>query len=197
MNNLQDLLEEIKRLERELLLEIQKKEDEFCYKIKGRKVFFEEKIKKQHKVLASKISTYIFDASVLNIFTVPIIWFCLFPAVFLDLVATLYQFSCFKIYGIPRVTRSTYMVIDRQSLNYLNVIEKLNCVYCGYFNGVLAYVQEIAARTEQYWCPIKHARKVAAIHSRYHKFLEYGDGKEFKSRLAEIRKDFGDLKGVE
>ena len=41
------------------------------------------------------------------------------------------------------------MVIDRYALSYLNVIEKLNCVYCEYVNGLIAYVQEIAARTEQ------------------------------------------------
>jgi hypothetical protein len=84
-------------------------------------------------------------------------------------------------------------VIDRQSLSYLNPIEKLNCVYCGYFNGLIAYVQEIAARTEQYWCPIKHARKLNILHSRYYKFLEYGDCRDYQKRLAEIRRDFNKL----
>ena len=85
------------------------------------------------------------------------------------------------------------MVIDRHSLSYLNPIEKLNCVYCGYFNGLIVYVQEIASRTEQFWCPIKHARKLSTFHKRYHKFLEYGDHLEYKSRLEDIRKDFSDI----
>ena len=195
MNKLQDIIEEIKRLEKELLVEIQKKEEEFFYKIKGKRVYFEEETKRYHKAIASKIYAYILNASFLNILTTPIIWFCIIPALFLDLAASIFQFICFRVYRIPEVKRKDYIVIDRQSLSYLNPIEKLNCVYCGYFNGVISYVQEIAARTEQYWCPIKHARKIGTIHSRYHKFLEYGDGQEFQKRLAEIRRDFSDLKG--
>ena len=195
MNKLQDIIEEIKKLEKELLLEIQKKEEEFCYKIKGKRVYFEAETKKYHKTLATKIYTYILNASLLNILTVPIIWFCVIPAAFMDLVASTYQFICFKVYDIPKVKRNDYIVIDRQSLSYLNPIEKLNCVYCGYFNGLIAYVQEIAARTEQFWCPIKHARKLGTIHKRYHKFLDYGDHREYQNRLAEIRRDFNDLRG--
>jgi len=84
-------------------------------------------------------------------------------------------------------------VIDRHRLDYLNGIEKLNCVYCGYFNGLIAYIQEIAARTEQYWCPIKHANRIYTIHSRYHKFLEYGEYEDYQKKLAALRKDFVDV----
>ncbi|MHB8809084.1 MAG: hypothetical protein ACYC9M_03595 [Desulfobulbaceae bacterium] len=66
-------------------------------------------------------------------------------------------------------------------------------MYCSYFNGLIAYVQEIAARTEQYWCPIKHARKTGIRHSRYQHFLEYGDAKAFKECIEKIRRDFEDL----
>ncbi len=195
MSKLQDIVEEIKKLEKELLLEIQKKEEEFFYKIKGKKVYFEAETKKYHKTFTTKIHTYILNASLLNMLTVPIIWFCLIPAVLMDLVVSAYQFVCFRIYGIPKVKRVDYIVIDRQSLSYLNPIEKLNCVYCGYFNGLIAYIQEIAARTEQFWCPIKHARKLGTIHKRYHKFLDYGDHQEYQKRLAETRRDFSDLQG--
>ena len=194
MNKLQDILEKIKKLENELRLEIQNKEEEFFYKIKGKKVYFEKETKKYHKALATKIHTYLFNASFLNILTTPIIWFCIVPAVFLDLIASIFQFTCFRVYDIPIVKRNDYVLIDRQSLSYLNPIEKINCIYCGYFNGVIAYVQEIASRTEQYWCPIKHARKQSYIHSRYYKFLEYGDGQDYQKKLAEIRSDFDDLK---
>ena len=84
-------------------------------------------------------------------------------------------------------------MIDRHRLDYLNGIEKLNCVYCGYFNGLIAYIQEIAARTEQYWCPIKHANRIYTIHSRYHKFLEYGEYEDYQKKLAALRKDFVDV----
>jgi hypothetical protein len=193
MNKLQDIIEELKKLERELLLEMQKKEKEFFYKIEGRKIYFAEETKKYHKTLATKLYSYIADAPLLNILTVPIIWFCIIPALFMDLAVSVFQCICFKVYGIPKVIRNDYIVIDRQNLHYLNPIEKLNCVYCGYFNGLIAYIQEIASRTEQYWCPIKHARKVGTIHNRYHKFLEYGDGLEYQKKLDKIRHDFSDL----
>lgn len=131
----------------------------------------------------------------LNILTVPVIWFCLLPALFMDAVVSVYQLICFKVYGIPEVQRDNYIILDRHSLSYLNPIEKLNCVYCGYFNGLIAYVQEIAARTEQFWCPIKHARKISGVHKRYHKFLDFGDHQKYKNRLEQLRWDFSDLEG--
>jgi hypothetical protein len=196
MNRIEEIINDIKKLEEELLAEIQKKEEEFYYKIKGKKIFFEEEATKYQKQFMVRVSTYLFNASLLNMLTVPVIWFCLIPAVFMDAAVSVYQSICFRLYKIPRVQRSTYIVIDRHNLRYLNIIEKINCVYCGYFNGVIAYVQEIAARTEQYWCPIKHARKLTAMHSRYHKFLEYGDCKDYQQRLEALRQDFNDLKDV-
>jgi len=193
MNNLQEIIEEIKRLENLLLEEFQKKEEEYFYRIKGKKVYFEEATRKYHKTLAVKIHTYLLRSSLLNILTAPVIWSCLFPALFMDLVVSLYQFICFPVYNIPKVKRADYIVIDRQSLSYLNPIEKLNCVYCGYFNGLTAFVQEIAGRTEQYWCPIKHARKLSTIHNRYYKFMEYGNHQDYQERLEELRRDFRDL----
>mgnify|MGYP005852257819 CR=1 FL=1 len=71
------------------------------------------------------------------------------------------------------------------------LIEQYNCVYCGYGNGVLAYAREVAARTEQYWCPIKHARKVLGRHSRYHDFIDFGDAEHYHGRLAEYRQKLG------
>ena len=67
-------------------------------------------------------------------------------------------------------------------------------MFCSYFNGVIAYVHEVAARTEQYWCPVKHARKLNSIHARYHKFLAYGDAEGYKKRLDDIRKDYADIR---
>jgi hypothetical protein len=72
-----------------------------------------------------------------------------------------FQWICFPIH-VSRACR--YVVVDRHRLAYLNVIEKANCMCCSYGNGVIAYVSEIAARTEQYWCPIKPSRCVAAPH---------------------------------
>ena len=194
MNKLEEIITEIKQLEQELLQELQKKQDEYLYIIDGKRVQFEEETRRYHQTLATKIHAYFANASILNILTLPIIWFCLVPALFLDIVVSFYHSICFRVYDIPRVKRSDYIVIDQQSLQYLNWIEKVNCVYCSYFNGLIAWVQEIAARTEQYWCPIKHARKLSAIHSRYHKFLAYGDGANYQKKFVQIHGDFNDIK---
>ena len=61
--------------------------------------------------------------------------------------------------ALKKFPRSDFIAIDRHQLAYLNVIEKVNCAYCGYANGVAAYFREVAARTEEYWCPIKARQK--------------------------------------
>lgn len=194
MNKIENIIEEIKKLENDLLEEMQRKENEFFYKIKGKKILFEEEAKKYQKTFSIKAGEYISKASLANLLTVPFIWSCIIPAVLLDLSVSLYQFICFKIYNIPKVKREKYIIIDRNHLKYLNIIERINCFYCEYFNGLIAYIQEIAARTEQYWCPIKHARRLATMHSRYYKFLEFGDCHDYHQKLNELRKDFDDLK---
>ncbi len=71
--------------------------------------------------------------------------------------------------------------------SYLNSIEKFNRVYCGYVNGLIAYAREIVPRTEQYWCPIKHARKVLDPHRRYARFADFGDSQELHERIQRMR----------
>jgi len=197
MERLQDLIEKIKVLESQLAFEMQKKEEEFFYKIRGKKVQFDENTEQYHKTLATGIHTYLWNANVFNILTSPIIWLCLIPAVLLDLVCTIYQSICFPVNKIPKVRRSDYIVIDRYELKYLNALEKVNCAYCGYFNGLMAYVQEIAGRTEQHYCPIKHARKVSSAHSRYKKFLEFGDADGYRKEREKISRDFEDIEKPE
>jgi len=193
MKSLHDLIEQIKNLEKELYEELQKKQEELYYNIQGKKVRFEKAARRHHKTLMTHVPAYILHAQLRNILTVPFIWACLLPALFMDFVLTIFQTICFPIYEIPRVKRSDYVVIDRHALAYLNIIEKINCIYCGYFNGLIGYVQEIAARAEQYWCPIKHARRVANLHSRYKNYLEYGDAEGYKKKFKDIRNNFDDL----
>ena len=105
----------------------------------------------------------------------------------LDLFMAVYQAVCFLVYGIPRVRRKDYFAFDRGQLAFLNAIEKINCAYCAYANGLLAYVREIASRTEEYWCPIKHARRVLGAHSRYASFVDYGDSDSYRHDLERLR----------
>ncbi len=193
-DKLTEILESMRKLEHQLIQELQKGEEEFFYKVKDKRVKFEREVKAQDRQLVTRLRYYLKDAELLNILTAPVIWSCLLPAVFMDLVMTFFQAVCFPIYGIPKVNRKDYIVIDRHYLSYLNGLEKLNCVYCGYFNGLICYVQEIAARTEQYWCPIKHARKTRFVHGRYSKFLSYGDGVSYRENIESVRRGFDDLK---
>lgn len=193
-NRLQELLAKMKQLEEELLVELQKKEQEYFYEIHNKKVRFQREVKKKNRRLVKAIHRYIGEASLLTILTVPVIWSCLLPALLLDLFVSVYQLICFPVYSIPKVKRSDYFIIDRQYLSYLNLIEKVNCCYCGYFTGLIGYIQEIVARTEQYWCPIKHAHRIGSRHSRYDNFLDYGDAEGFREKSSAIRRAFEDLK---
>lgn len=193
MNTLNELLEKMSQLQTELAQELSKKQQGVLYTIENRKVQFSEEIRQQHKELTTKFSDYVYDSGFLIILTIPVIWMALIPALILDLVVFIYQLLCFPLYGIPRVKRSDYVVIDRHKLDYLNWLEKLNCVYCGYFNGLMSYVREVAARTEQYWCPVRHAKPIKSVHSRYKTFFEYGDPEAYHKGINEVRKRFDDV----
>lgn len=117
----------------------------------------------------------------------PVIYSLIIPFALADLWVSLYQAICFPVYGIEQVRRAHYFSLDRAKLPYLNALEKLNCVYCSYVNGVIAYLREIAARTEQYWCPIKHAEARPDAHDRYGSFASYGAEAELSQRKHQLR----------
>jgi hypothetical protein len=124
------------------------------------------------------------QSSLRNALTAPVAYSLAVPLMLADLWITLYQWICFPVYGIPLVRRRGYFVLDRYKLGYLNAIEKVNCTYCSYANGLIAYIREIAARTERYWCPIKHARRVRSPHAWYPLFADYGDAAGYRVRGA-------------
>ncbi len=193
MNTLTDLLERISVLEKELSRELAQRHEKLRYTIEEKKVRFSEEVRRHHRDMVTRFSDYVYDNGLFIVLTVPIIWVALIPAVFLDLFVFAYQLICFPIYGIPRVKRGDYVVVDRHHLQYLNWLEKVNCMYCGYFNGLMSYVREVAARTEQYWCPVRHARPVKSVHSRYKTFFEYGDAEAYRRELEDVRGRFDDV----
>jgi len=149
---------------------------------------------KAHHLLKTSLWKYLRSARPLVVLSVPLIYGCVIPFLLLDLSVALYQAICFPIFGIPKVRRKDYLTFDRGLLAYLNAIEKVGCVYCSYANGLLAYVAEIAGRTEQHFCPIEHAYPVVRPHSRYGHFLPYGDAKAFRARSNTVSRAYGDLK---
>ena len=112
---------------------------------------------------------------IIAITTGPITYALVLPIAFLDLCVTIFQAICFRIWRVPRAKRADFIQIDRHKLQYLNGLQKVNCVYCGYANGTIAYVRDVASRTEKYWCPIKHEVAPRSPHERYSEFQEYND----------------------
>lgn len=119
--------------------------------------------------------------------SMPFVYGLLAPIVLLDATISGYQAVCFRLWGVVRVRRSEHLILDRHKLAYLNGPQKLNCLYCGYANGVLSYAREIAGRTEQYWCPIKHGTDPVAPHARYPDFIDYADAEGFAARAPALR----------
>jgi hypothetical protein len=186
-SRLDDLLDSVARLEHEFDAEIDRARSRWRYTLEAGRVRFEREVRLAHARVRQTVPRYLRESSIPNLLTAPIIYAMIVPIVILDVCFSVYQAICFPVYGIARVRRADYVIIDRRPLSYLNVIEKLNCEYCGYANGVFAYVREIAARTEQYWCPIRHARRIPAPHARYRNFVDYGDAEGYHRRLIPLR----------
>jgi hypothetical protein len=185
------LTDKIRELEAELDAELAQRRAELHVGMERGRAFFEEEILRRHREMRTRLWTYIRNAHPLVIVTAPVIYSLIIPFVLLDIFVTIYQAVCFPVYGIPKVRRSDYLVFDRYHLAYLNALEVLNCAYCSYANGLIAYVREIAGRTEQHWCPIKHARRVIGAHPRYATFEDYGDADGYRKWLAQFHKDGG------
>jgi hypothetical protein len=184
---IRDLLGQITLLEDELRTLLQEKESKLFYQVNGKRVEFTGAIRASHRRLKINVFRWIARDRPQNVFMAPIIYSVILPLLFLDLCITIYQATCFPVYRIATVRRAGYIVIDRQHLEYLNVFERFHCTYCAYANGLLAYSCEIAARTEQYFCPIKHARKILGPHARYARFLDYGDADDYHAELEAFR----------
>src|SRR5258708_5705144 len=192
----EDLSQRIKSLETELEAALDEKEREFRYRWERGKAKFEEEILSQHRKLKLWLPSYIRQSRFLAVVTAPVIYLGFIPFLLLDLFLAVYQGICFPVYGIPKVRRADYVIFDRGRLKYLNLVERLNCTYCSYANGLCAYVTEVAARTEQHWCPIKHSLRLRAPHSRYSHFFDYGDAQQYQRQIESVRNDFVDLRSI-
>lgn len=181
------ILESIRALEQELEEEFAKARAGLRFGLEHGRARFEAEVIRRHQALKTGLARYLARANPLVILTAPVIYSMIVPFVILDLWVSFYQAICFRAYRIPQVRRRRYVVFDRSALAYLNLIEKFNCAYCSYGNGVVAYAREIASRTEQYWCPIKHARRVLGAHPRYSTFADYGDGDAYAEHLRRSR----------
>ena len=192
-DKIDEITTKIRDLEDELIVEFNKKQEEFRTKIEKEKEEFEETVIKEGRSKIISSLKYLSSQPIAVTLTLPFIWSMIIPIVVIDLMVTIYQAICFPIYKIPKVKRKEYVVLDRYNLFYLGTVEKIGCLYCEYFNGVISYVREIAGRTEQFWCPIKHSKPIRENHSRYGKFFDYGDYLKYKKELTDRRGNFKDL----
>lgn len=174
------LLDKMKSLELELEAEFAKRHAELRVGFERGKVAFEAEVRRRHAELRTSLGRYVINAHPLVALTAPLIYGLIIPFALLDLTVSIYQAICFPAYGIEKVRRADYFIFDRHHLAYLNILEKLNCAYCSYANGVIAYVREVGARTERHWCPIKHATKALSAHEHYRGFVEFGDAEGFR-----------------
>jgi len=186
-DSITSIITQIRALEHELEAEFAKQRAGLRYGLEHGKVQFEEAIIRRHRQLRTGLARYLLNARPLVVLSAPIIYSLIIPFAVVDAWVSIYQAICFRVYGIAQVRRSRYMVFDRAGLPYLNALEKLNCAYCSYVNGVIAYVREVGSCTEQYWCPIKHARRVLGAHPRYLDFEEYGEGEQYREKLEALR----------
>ena len=180
------LIAQIAELEAELEAIMARRAAQLRMTFVNGRVQFEQDILRRHRELQSSLWAYLRSARILVMITAPFIYALIVPLLLLDLFISVYQMICFPVYGIPKLQRRDYFAFDLAHLGYLNLIEKINCAFCSYANGLIAYAMEIASLTEAYWCPIKHARRLHLTHARYRDFLDYGDAEGFKTTSARV-----------
>jgi len=185
--NINEIVNRIKALESQLEAELDVARENIRYRLVNKKVQFERDVIEQHRRLKINLFRYALFPKWQHVLTAPFIYALLPLLLLLDVFASLYHAVCFPLLCIPKVRRSDYLIFDRGHLAYLNLLEMVNCAYCSYGTGLLSYLTEIVARTEQYWCPIKHAHRILAAHSHYRHFTEFGDAESFRRDLDKIR----------
>ncbi|MCK9261254.1 MAG: hypothetical protein M0P63_16025 [Azoarcus sp.] len=191
---IQELAKRIRRLEDEIENELQRRRAELNADFENKRIRFEQDVLEQQRRFKTGLLRYVLGARLRNIITAPIIYAVIVPLLLTDIAVTLYQFICFPLYGIARVRRRDYLVFDRSHLGYLNLIEKINCAYCSYGNGLAAYIREVLGRTEKFWCPIKHSRRVLQAHPHYGGFIDFGDGEAYRRELKALREELAGIK---
>lgn len=133
--------------------------------------------------------------NVRHIVSTPFIWVPIIFIAILDIFIEIYHRTCYPLYGLKYRKRSEYIKIDRHKLSYLNPIEKIGCMYCGYANGFFHYASAIAGDAEKYWCGIKHSQSKKFREPAHHKdFLSYGDEDAFQEKFGKKKDKMVEVK---
>jgi len=186
-SHIRELLKKIVALQDDLATALHERESQVLFSVEGGRIQFRAWVGDAHRRVRRNVLRWLTTDRPLNLITGPVIYAMAIPLAMLDISLAMYQAICFPIYGMSKVHRADYIAFDRHHLGYLNFMERFHCEYCAYANGLIAYATEIAARTEQYFCPIKHARNILGVHRHYAHFLEYGESADFHKKLEELR----------
>ena len=186
-DKIREIVEEIEAMKLKLADEINKQENHISYEIKNGYVTFEKEVLAKQRENMKNLLSWFREVPLLHFLAAPLIYAMIIPAVLFDIILFVYQQVVFRIFKFKFIKRSDYILFDHHYLGYLNPIEKLNCLYCSYFNGLMLYASAISGRSELYFCPIKHAKKVVFQHRYYDEFLPYGDEEDYQKKLKELR----------
>lgn len=185
-----ELLNRFESLHRDLEKEYDRLTRKYGYSIQRKKIVFLEEFVRKNRRFKEGFFRMIFNAPIRHILASPFVYMMIIPAVILDIFLTVYQYSAFLFYRIPRVKRSDHFIYERQFLDYLNWFQKVNCLYCSYVNGLFSYAVEIGACTERYWCPLKATRHPRLPHNWYNDFADYGNPEEWAKKYSENDRAF-------
>lgn len=185
---LDKIREQLQALQEELEEEYRERREALADYFRNGRVMFAADTRRLHLGQREGLLRYLSRARFWTVVTAPVIYSLIIPFALLHFWVWVYQSICFPAYGIRKVPMCDFIAIDRHQLSYLNAIEKFNCAYCGYCNGVVAWVREVASRTEAHWCPIKHASRVEGAHQHYAGFVDYGDAEGYRRRREKLRR---------
>ena len=191
-STIKDIPLKIESLNNDLKEEYSRLSEKYGFSFERKRVIFLEEFRKRNKSFRFPTWKYLIPTNLRHFLSIPFIYGMIIPTIFLDVFLTVYQWTAFSLYRIPKVKRSEYIVYERRFLDYLNWIQKINCLYCSYVNGLFAYSVEIGARTERYWCPIKSAHKPRFSHWWYQDFADYGSPEQWSEKFSDEDKAFID-----
>jgi hypothetical protein len=192
---IREILLKIEKLNGDLREEYDRLAKEYGFSWSQKKVIFLDEFRKRNQKFRFPAWKYVIPTNIRHFLSIPFIYGMIFPTIFLDIFLTIFQWTAFSLYRIPKVKRSEYIIYDRRFLDYLNIIQKINCLYCSYVNGVFAYAVEVGARTERYWCPIKAAHKPRFTHGWYKDFADYGNPEDWSLKFSDEERAFLDAYG--
>lgn len=173
----------IDELELALYEEYERLAFKYGFSIEQKRVEFRQKFRERNRTFRIPAWKYAFPVNIRHFLSIPFIYAMIVPTVILDIFLNLYNWTAMPLYRIPLVRRSDYIVFDRQFLDYLNWIQKLNCIYCSYVNGVFAFAVELGGRTERYWCPIKAAHKRPPRNNWYCDYADFGSPEQWLEKF--------------